>query len=341
MSMRKIATANYGDSEPIARNDLRGMEDLERGDEGFMLIAAIVMIFMVLLVLSIAAPRVAREIQRDREQESARRAEQYVRAIRIFYLRFKRYPTSLEQLEKTNNQRFLRQRYVDPLTGKDDWRLIHVGENLTQVKGFFGDDLPGLPSMTGGGLGSASSLASTTGGGGAPASTSAFSNNSPGTSAFGNNGSTTSPLGGTSGASGASAAGQTGTGAASTSGTSTGSPGVASQNATDFIGSGGGPIMGIGSTKSGEAMLVVNEQATYDTWEFLYDPRIEQLYAKGNLLGGISSGSGTSGGFGTPIGTTPATGTGIGGTGTGGTGTGGTGAGPTGTPPAVGVPILP
>ena len=46
-------------------------------------------------------------------------------------------------------------------------------------------------------------------------------------------------------------------------------------------------------------MLVVNEQETYDTWEFLYDPRIEQLYAKGNLLGGIGSGSGTTGGFGT------------------------------------------
>lgn len=56
--------------------------------------------------------------------------------------------------------------------------------------------------------------------------------------------------------------------------------------------------MGIGSAKSGEAMLVVNEQTTYDTWEFLYDPRIEQLYAKSTLLGGISSGSGSSSGFG-------------------------------------------
>ncbi len=25
-----------------------------------------------------------------------------------------------------NNRRFLRHRYMDPITGKDDWRLIHI-----------------------------------------------------------------------------------------------------------------------------------------------------------------------------------------------------------------------
>ena len=266
-----------------------------------MLIAAIIMIFMVLLVLSIAAPLVAKEVQRDREQESARRAQQYVRAVRIFYLKFKRYPTSIEQLEKTNNQRFLRQRYIDPLTGKDDWRIIHVGENQTTVKGFFGDDLPGLPA----GLGSAAGLASPAG---SSTSTSAFGNSTPGSGGAGTN----SAVGG-SGSSSTSAFGssslgqngtQTGSGAGSTGNSSLGSAaGLASQNATDPLTGGGGPIIGIGSAKSGEAMLVVNEQGTYETWEFLYDPRIEQLYAKANLLGGIASGSGTSGsGLGTGLG---------------------------------------
>ena len=271
-----------------------------------MLLAALVMVFLVLLTLSIAAPRIAKQIQRDREQESERRAQQYVRAIRIYYIKFKRYPTSIEQLEKTNNQRFLRQRYIDPLSGKDDWRIIHVGENQTTVKGFFGDDLPGLPT----GLGSAAGMSSTTGG-------SAFGNSgtsSPGGSTFGNSGSgstsafggssTTSAFGNSPGQGTTSTAG--GIGGSTTSGqsgTSSGTNGIASQDATSFTGSNAGPIMGIGSAKSGEAMLVVNEQTTYDTWEFLYDPRIEQLYAKATLLGGISSGSGSSG-FGTNSGTT-------------------------------------
>ena len=33
---------------------------------------------------------------------------------------------------------------MDPLTGKDDYRLILVGQNKTQVKGFFGEPLAGL-----------------------------------------------------------------------------------------------------------------------------------------------------------------------------------------------------
>ncbi len=58
-------------------------------------------------------------------------------------------------------------------------------------------------------------------------------------------------------------------------------------------------IMGVGSNKSGEAMLVVNGKDRYEEWEFLYDPRIEQLYAKGALNAGAPSSSGTSGsGFG-------------------------------------------
>lgn len=276
----------------------RGSSAPNRSDDGFMLLTALVMVFLVLLALTVAAPRIAKSIQRDREQESEHRAQQYVRAIRIFYTKFKRYPTSLEQLEKTNNQRFLRQRYVDPLTGKDNWRLIHVGDNQTQVKGFFGEDLPGLAA----GLGSAAGMSSTTGGsafgssGGLSPTGSGLGAGNSNSSGFGNN---------PGGAAGASAFGQTGTnstppGAASgsTSSATTGTGGIASQSATSFTGSGGAPIMGVGSAKGGEAMLVVNEQTTYDTWEFLYDPRIEQLYAKSTLLGGISSGSGSGGSLG-------------------------------------------
>lgn len=323
----------------------------EASDDGFMMLFALVMVFLVLLTLSVAAPRIAKAIQRDREEESAQRAQQYVRAVRIFYLKFKRYPTSIEQLEKTNNQRFLRQRYVDPLTGKDNWRIIHQGENLTKVKGFFGEDLPGLPT----GLGSAAGLSSTTGGG-ATTGGSTFgssANSSPGGSAFGGANAGGSAFGGTTGSggpgqtgTGAGGLGQSGTGTtAGTTGSTTGTNGIASQDATSFTGSGGGPIIGIGSSKSGEAMLVVNEQTTYETWEFLYDPRIEQLYAKGTLLGGVGSGSGTSSGFGSGSGTGTNNGFGNpgnlgfgsgtpGGTGTGtGNPTGPTGPSPTGTTP--------
>ena len=168
-----------------------------QGDEGFVLAAALVMVFLVLLALTIAAPRVAMAIKRDREVEAKHRGDQYVRGIRMYYKKFGHYPGSIEQLEKSNNQRFLRFRYLDPMTGKDDWRLIHVGENKTKVKGFFGEDLPGL----GTGLGAASGMTGTGSGGttGGSGSTSVFGGS---TSTFGSTGSTGSA--GSSGGSGSS-----------------------------------------------------------------------------------------------------------------------------------------
>ena len=55
------------------------------------------------------------------------RGDQYVRAVRLYYRKFGHYPGSIEQLEKTNNIRFLRQKYVDPMTGKPDWRIDPCG----------------------------------------------------------------------------------------------------------------------------------------------------------------------------------------------------------------------
>src|SRR5262252_10816608 len=71
-------------------------------------------------------PRAAFETVRDKEQMLIDRGNQYKRAIEVYYAVNKRYPAKLEDLENTNDKRFLRRRYIDPLTGKDEWRLIHV-----------------------------------------------------------------------------------------------------------------------------------------------------------------------------------------------------------------------
>ena len=57
--------------------------------------------------------------------------EQYERAIGLYYRKFGKYPTKVEDLTKqTNGVRFLRQAYTDPMN-KDDgsWRFIYVGPN--------------------------------------------------------------------------------------------------------------------------------------------------------------------------------------------------------------------
>ena len=237
----------------------------EGGEAGFMLVGVIVMIALVLIALSVAAPVIAKQLRRDKEVESEHRAEQYVRAIRLYYRKTGAYPPSIDALKNTSDVRFLRQEYVDPLTGKSDWRIIHLGEQKTTVKVFFGQELGNLPgSSTGGsGLGSAAGMSS---GVGTPVGAGA---------------STTSTIGATSAlASGFS-------GASITSGTSGSSGSTGSSGAFGSTGSsgstGGGAIVGVGTAKTGTSILTPDKQTTYETWEFWYDPRIEQLYQKGQM----------------------------------------------------------
>src|ERR1019366_6246371 len=49
----------------------------------------------------------------------------------------RRYPASIDELENFNNRRYLRRKYVDPMTGKDEWRLIHTNG----VPGVFPDSV--------------------------------------------------------------------------------------------------------------------------------------------------------------------------------------------------------
>ena len=134
----------------------KSRRERSRSEQGFMLVGLIVAIFLILLALSVAAPKVAQELRRDERWRRCTGGTSMCGRSGCTTARLIRYPGSIEQLEKTNNIRFLRQQYVDPMTGKEDWRLIHVGEAKTTVKGFFGQPLAGLTP----GLGSAAGMAS-------------------------------------------------------------------------------------------------------------------------------------------------------------------------------------
>src|SRR5438034_11248911 len=98
-----------------------------RSEQGYILL--MLMLFITLLAIGAAAvaPSIAFQVKRDREEEMIHRGVQYSRAIRRYVKKFGRYPTRIEELENTNNVRFLRRRYKDPITGKD-FKLLHVGE---------------------------------------------------------------------------------------------------------------------------------------------------------------------------------------------------------------------
>src|ERR1700691_3231100 len=109
-----------------------------RNQEGFLLLGVLFMVLLLTIALAIAAPKIAESIRRDKEEETIHRGKQYSRAIQMYFAKYNRYPNSIDQLMKTDNQRFLRKRYLDPMTGKDDWRIIHLGEAKVPAMGLFG-----------------------------------------------------------------------------------------------------------------------------------------------------------------------------------------------------------
>ena len=96
-------------------------------ERGFAMLLLFVMAAAVAITLYMEMPRVAFEAQRDKEQLLIERGEQYSRAIALYVRKWKKYPATIEELESTNQIRFLRRRYIDPMTGKSEWRLVHIG----------------------------------------------------------------------------------------------------------------------------------------------------------------------------------------------------------------------
>ncbi len=117
------------------------------------------MLFLALLAVAALAvlPEMTQQIKRDREEEMCHRGTQYMRAIQRFYKKVGRYPTSIEDLEKTNNVRYLRRRYKDPLsvdpeTHKErDFKLLHMQDvSLNNGPVMPGATMLGQNGLTGG-----------------------------------------------------------------------------------------------------------------------------------------------------------------------------------------------
>src|SRR5271157_3286247 len=111
-------------------------------DGGYMLLAILLLMAVMIIAAPVEAPRIVQQIKRDREEEMIHRGTEYARAIKKYYKKFGRYPANLEQLDNTNQIRFLRQRYKDPLTKDGKWTLLNYGDILTLLN----PNAPGTPA---------------------------------------------------------------------------------------------------------------------------------------------------------------------------------------------------
>ena len=234
------------------------------GQSGYVLLALMLTVTLLLIAMSVEAPRIAQQIKREKEEELIHRGKDYATAVKRFvHKNGGRYPLSIEQLEDTNHIRFLRKRYKDPMTGEPDWKLVHLGEAQVNIPAPTGlsSAVPGLQG---------SNLTGTPGG-------------------------TTNPPSGI--AQPIAPGGQLGQAQPQP-----GNTGQLGSLTTSNIGNGqtigGGQIIGVASVNKGHSIKEFNDKDHYDEWLFVYDLRLEQSGGTGVTIAAPRGAGSLTGGIG-------------------------------------------
>ena len=107
-------------------------------ERGYILVMLLAFITIMGILLTVALPNVATEVQRDQEAELIFRGQSIANAIRLYKARTGGYPLNLEDLTKIR-PRIIRKLYLDPMTRDGEWDLI------TAVQPGASGDKTGLP----------------------------------------------------------------------------------------------------------------------------------------------------------------------------------------------------
>lgn len=290
-------------------------------DRGYALLFVLFLMALVIIGASAAALDQLTEGRRDKEAVMIWRGQQYQRAIGLYYKKFGRFPTSIDNLVKVQNGevRFLREAYRNPMNSDGKWRFIYVtpaGQLIGSVQYVslqqmaFVDQQRRLGLLSG------------------PASSPAGASNSGSSDSFGSNSggqSGTPTLGANAGGANVPSAGgaqvppqfqppalapsgqQPGSSSFFTQplqaqpGTTPGSGLNVQESSSDSSDNGtviGGFIIGVAGTQDKPSIKIYKGGATYKRWEFIFNP-LEQV----RTMGAVSVAPAKVGG--TPFGNQP------------------------------------
>jgi len=270
-----------------------------RRESGYLLLAVLLMMAFMIIAASIEAPQMVQQMKRDREEEMIHRGTEYARAIKKYYKKFGRYPANLEQLENTNQIRFLRKRYKDPLVKDGKWKVLNYGDIQTVLSA----NTPGTPAAALAAQGqspfgqpSAVTSVGTTGTPTSPpstpipgnivyTSTTGFDQSSPSAQPqqTGVTGNTPGGFAGNSPQGNAQQGNSPFTNTFSlgaSSGSNTNQQGSASLGTNPAGGTqtfGGGAIVGVASVCKDPTIRIYNKKKTYNEWVFIYNPIMDRM----------------------------------------------------------------
>jgi len=279
---------------------------------GYAILLVLFFVTLLLLTTITVAPNILTQGRRQKEIEMIWRGKQYSRAVKLYYRKTGKFPTSMDDLIKPSigNIRFIRQAYKDPMNTKDgEWRLIYVGPSgqligslkppqTLQLSGLAGAAAPpGTPAAQVGAQSSGQGIGQGFG--------QSFGN--PGTSSAGAN--TMGQLGGAAPSNSSATSGQSntssGTDTVSTDSSANASTEAANEAllASDPTTVMGGNIIGVGSKVNQRSILVFDKAKNYKQFEFIWDPAKDAITvggASGTQIGTPTGQPGQFGTFGSP-----------------------------------------
>jgi type II secretory pathway pseudopilin PulG len=257
----------------MQRPHSKSTEPKRCGERGYMLLYLMFLVAVLAISLVTIVPTIKFVMKRDAEQEMVHRGEQYRRAVRRYYRKMGSYPATLDVLENTNDMRFLRKRYKDPMNHNQDFKV------LTQI-----DLMKAMgTSLSGnGGIAGAQTLGQSIGGD--ANATDANGANGTATADASSSAPTPSDPNAVANQAQASAGADTGAGATTPpKGTGTTLPfsSISGQPTTGPV-MGGAAIVGVASLSGAETIRIYNKKNHYKDWLFIYDPSTD----RGGLLTG-------------------------------------------------------
>jgi type II secretory pathway pseudopilin PulG len=112
----------------------------ERNREaGYNLVMLMVAVTVLNILVAISLPAWSQAIRREKEEELIFRGLQYAEAIRVFQMRYQRFPSRLDELIEVK-PRCIRQLWKDPMTENGKWGLIFQGQQTPLTPQTPGED---------------------------------------------------------------------------------------------------------------------------------------------------------------------------------------------------------
>lgn len=122
MGRMPVPQRELGSRPPVSVN---GRSRRGSAEAGFTLVAVMVMLAILSIMMGVAVQKVSEQMRREKEAELIFRGKQYVEAIRLYRVKFGRFPMSLKEIWDAK-PRVIRKKWKDPMTNSLNWGVIYL-----------------------------------------------------------------------------------------------------------------------------------------------------------------------------------------------------------------------